>query len=230
MKHAVLLVLACGLWAGFGSSPAFAQQTASLPATASVALTLDLKVIVTQVYARTKGVDPWKGAWVVDTANGINQGMDFGTLKMDPKWHVWLSDWYFTAFLYASTNQGSYRISQQCSAPSSGIHDLIPNFIMCPDYQAVDRWIPDNPDTEQGDPPGGDHLEPGGARLAAGDHNIYISTTGRTRVVRCYYGLATGNTDSTNGFSVDPSNAQALNGDTPSGQYRGSVTFTLTLN
>ena len=50
-----------------------------------------------------------------------------------------------------------------------------------------------------------------------------MGSTGTITIIRCYYGLATGDKAVTvNGAVPDP-----LNADTPGGHYHGTITFTI---
>jgi len=236
MKKAGLLVLALGLWTGLALLPAFAQQvtTASLPVYAPVDPSLNLDIIIRSVDPTPDGTpsyDPWDPAHsrevfrdVADPSTGgrthSGSGMNFGTLtfantQADNN-HVWRSSVYFAAFLYASTSGRPYQITQQCNPPANGTANFNNSFIMTPDYESGDHFLDSPP---QGGLLTGESTGPSG--LAAQRDLIFKSTNaGMTKIVRCYYGLATGKND--------PAGAP-LGADQPAGHYQGSVTFTVTL-
>jgi len=224
MKKVISLVLALCVCVAVGLPGAFAQTTTTVPVYAPVPQTLNLDVIIRSVPSSPKGLDPWNpsASTVVDTVHGVSGSMDFGLLRWHPENNInlFLSDVYFAAFLYASTSGRSYTISQQCSGITNGVHNLNNSLIMTPDYQPGDTW---DGGGAQGDRPSTDNFQQ--KAFAFGDHPIYVAPSGITRIVRCYYGLATG--DPSLG---EPAQTQLLNSDTPSGHYTGTVTFTLTLN
>ena len=152
------------------------------------------------------------------TGSGDASGLDFGTLTKDTTYGIWTPEKYFTVFLLASTSGRPYRIQQSCTSFLSGTKSLNTSLIMTPDYESLDEIVEDE---SQGSMPSGDSL--GSAALAVGVNKvIYTGNAGLSRIVRAYYGLATGD-------SGEPSGAEPITADQVSGTYSGTVTFSVVL-
>ncbi len=207
MKKMIAALVMCSLVsAGIVS---FAATTASVGVQATVPQELEL---TSWIRSAPPGVDPY-GSGSADATS-----LNFGTLTKDTTYGIWTADKYFTVFLLASTSGRDYRIQQTCTNFLSGSQSLNDSLIMTPDYQSADEIVSGTP---QGSMPTGDSL--GSADLAVGVNKvIYNGNAGNSRIVRSYYGLATG-------ASGEPTDAEPITGDQVSGTYDGTVTFSVVL-
>lgn len=159
------------------------------------------------------GSDPYGS-----TGSGDATSLDFGTLVFDDTYNIWTATKYFTVFLLAASSGRPYRIQQTNTGFALGITNLNNNLIMTPDYQAGDEIISG---TAQGSMPSEDSY--GAKTLALGDNKVvYNGNSGKSRIVRARYGLATGD-------SGEPSGAEPITGDQLSGTYTGTITFSVVL-
>ena len=214
------------------SPAAFAASTQTVPIQVDVPQILDLSV---SVYSIPSSVSP-------DTMNPFTDGtkitpaaMNFGTLVPDTDgWGVWRSNIFFTVILAATTSGRPYKITQTCAGIISGSNHLNKNIVMTPDYQQNDSLTTDHPELHpQGPPPDGATTGPAGLAVGANKLIYDSGSGGKTRLARCYYGLATGKKvlDPTDppGTAIDPPGAEPLGYDAPSGSYGGSVVFSVVL-
>lgn len=191
-------------------SPAsgFCATTASVSVRAVVPSALELSSWMR--YAPPEG-DPY------GTGSGDATSLDFGTLTWDSQYSIWTAGRYFTVFLVANTSGRAYRLQQSCSGFYMGGTNLNSSLIMTPDYQSADELG----GIAQGSMPAQDSL--GTASLAVGTNKvIYNGNAGIAKIVRAYYGLATG-------ASGEPTGAVPITGDQPSGTYSGTITFSVVL-
>lgn len=95
---------------------------------------------------------------------------------------------------------------------------------MTPDYKEADLFTANDPSTAQGPMGSGDKL--GSNALAVGNDQLIFDSSALSgpRIVRCYYGLATGDP-----AAHEPAGAEVLTGKTAAGDYSGIVTFSLVL-
>lgn len=187
----------------------FAAETVSVGVQATVPQELGL---VSWIRYAPPGGDPY------GTGSGDATSLNFGTLTKDTTFHTWVADKYFTVFMVATTSGRSYRIQQTCTNFLSGSQGLNNSLIMTPDYITADEMVSGTP---QGGIPTGDSV--GSADLAVGANKvIYNGNAGLARIVRAYYGLATGETG-------EPSGAEPIVGDQVSGTYNGTITFSVVL-
>lgn len=186
-----------------------AATTASVGVQATVPQQLEL---TSWIRYAAPGVDPY------GTGSGDATSLDFGTLTFDDEYGVWTAGKYFTVFLLATSSGRPYRIQQTNTGFAAGSTNLSNSLIMTPDYQEGDEIVSG---TEQGSMPSGDSI--GSKTLALGTNKvIYNGNSGLTRIVRAYYGLATGE-------SGEPSGSEPITGDQVSGTYSGTVTFSVVL-
>jgi len=192
------------------SSPSIcpAASTASVGVTATVPRQLELGSWIR--YA-PPGVDPY------GTGSGNATSLNFGTLVYDNANGIWTATKYFTVFLLASSSGRPYRIQQTNSGFSKGSTNLNNSLIVTPDYIAEDEIV-------TGVPQGSIGTDSYGSKSLALAVNkvIYNGNTGRARIARAYYGLATGETG-------EPSGSEPITGDQVSGTYSGTITFTVAL-
>ena len=196
----MFLVLSIGL--------CFADSTVNVDVRARVPEELELTHYIR--YAPPGG-DPY------GPGSGDATSIDFGTLSWNDINNIWVANEYFTVFLIANSSGRAYRIQQSSLGLASGGADLNNNLLMTPDYQENDE-LGGNP---QGAMPAGDSL--GAADLAFGINKaIYNGDAGLSRIIRCYYGLATG-------APGEPAGAEPIISDQLSGAYTGTITFSLVL-
>ena len=187
----------------------FAATTASVGVEATVPQELEL---TSWIRSAPAGGDPY------GTGSADATSFNFGTLTKDTTYGIWTSDRYFSVFLLASTSGRDYRMQQTCTNFLSGSQSLNDSLIMTPDYQTADEIVDG---TAQGSMPGGDSL--GSASLAVGVNKvIYNGNAGLSRIVRAYYGLATG-------AASEPAGAEPITADQVSGTYTGTITFSVVL-
>ena len=200
-----------------GTIPVFPDtSSASVPVNAQIPLMLEL--------------DYWIRSCPSDSTpygSGSSDAQDigFGRLVWSDVNKIWMADKYFTVFLVALTSGRPYQMRQDCTnfiSPSAG-QNLNNSLLMTPDYKAEDLWTANDPSTRQGDM-GSDKL--GNKDFAVGnDKLIYDSSALKgPRIVRCYYGIATGDP-----AAHEPAGTEVLTGKAPSGEYNGVVTFSLVL-
>lgn len=193
--------------------PAFSASSVSLQVQATVPETLEL---VYWIRKAPPGVDPY-GQGSSD-ASAIN----FGQLQWDENNNIWVATHYFTVFLIGATGGRPYEIRQTCTGVvNPDGEDINDSFILTPGYNPDDEWSPGNP---QGggsidNPPSPDSLGTPGSAVAT-DKVIYQGNSGVARIVRAYYGLATGEP----GTPGEP-----ITGNQVAGTYTGTVTITLVL-
>ena len=186
-----------------------AATTASVGVQATVPQMLELSSWIR--YALPGG-DPY------GTGSGDATSLNFGTLVFDDTYNIWTATKYFTVFLLAASSGRPYRIQQTNTGFTLGTTDLNNNLIMTPDYIAADQIISGTP---QGSMPSGDSFGAKGLAYAT-NKVIYNGNSGLSRIVRAYYGLATGD-------SGEPSGAEPITGDQLSGTYAGTITFSVVL-
>lgn len=225
-----------------GGSTVFAQEKSSTTATliisAGIREILDLDAAVFRV-------DADKFAFEDDSNTTDVDDIDFGKLGgkdksgiwkegcLDKDYGIWLSQYYFVVLLFPDTSGRPYEISQEFIA-AGGNNPLRESLIMTPGYCSEDKWFWWEEET-QGDMPPGDNLGENGcevtdgcgvsaecARLAEGQKRIYESNSGEARIIRGYYGLATGK-------QGEPAGAKILTADSPAGDWMGQIVFTITL-
>ena len=152
--------------------------------------------------------------------------MSFGKLGWDNQYHIWKADKYFTVFMVAMTSGRPFQLRQTCTGfvSSQRGESLNKSLLMTPDYKQDDRWSPSDPDTTQGELSALDRV--GNKDIAFGtDRMIFDCASGLgPRILRCYYGLATGDP-----AAHEPATAKVLSGQAPAGDYTGTITFSLVL-
>ncbi len=197
------------LWGGVVFiAPSFGEDSVTVSTKATVPESLELSYWIRW---STEGQDPYEFGYSGDATS-----IDFGELEWNENLGIWLPTKYYTVFLIARTSGRPYQIKQTSTGLVSGDNNLNNSFIMDPDYQADDKY---SNGVAQGDMPAGDSL--GEAGLAAqGERIVYDSNSGKSRIIRVYYGISTGEP----GTPGEP-----ITGDQPAGNYSGTVAFTLTL-
>lgn len=188
----------------------FAASTVNVTVRAVVPSSLDL---TTSIRSAPPGGDPY-GPGSADATS-----LDFGTLTFDTTNNIWVASKYFSVFLIASTSGRAYTLQQTNNGVvSTGTNNLNSNLIMTPDYQSADQ-LGGSP---QGLMPAGDSL--GSASLSLGTNRIiYNGVAGQTRIVRAYYGIATG-------AAGEPTGAQPVTTNQPAGTYTGTIIFSVVLS
>jgi hypothetical protein len=195
------LVCACGI--------AFAASSVNVTVRAVIPSQLDLSYWIR--YAPPGG-DPY------GPGSGDSTSIDFGTLTFDTTNSIWVPSKYFSVFLLPTSSGRAYTLQQTnngVTAPAGS--NLNSNLIMTPDYQTADEigGVP------QGLMPAGDSL--GVPALSYGANKIiYTGNAGESRIVRSYYGIATG-------APGEPTGAQPITSSKPAGTYTGTVTFSVVL-
>lgn len=207
MKRFISLLLLICL-AGV-SSPAYAASTASVTVRAVVPSTLDLSY---WIRSAPPGGDPY-GPGSADATS-----IDYGTLTFDTTNNIWVASSYYTVFLLPSTSGRAYTLQQtNAGIVSTGGSNLNSNLIMTPDYISNDTIG----GIAQGLMPAGDSLGP--AALSYGTNKvIYNGNSGESRIIRSYYGLATG-------AAGEPTGALPITTSKQAGTYTGTVTFSVVL-
>jgi len=215
MKKALLLLLA--LVTVMGNMPVSAASLASVQVQAQIPQMLEL--------------DYWIRSCPSDSTpygTGSSDAVDmaFGRLNWSDQNKIWLADKYFTVFLVASTSGRPYQIRQDCTgfvSPSTG-KTLNNTLLMTPDYKEADRFSANDPASAQGQFGLGDKI--GSKNMAVGANKlIFDSPSGvGPKIIRCYYGLATGDP-----AAQEPAGTEVLTGKVPAGDYSGIVTFSLVL-
>jgi hypothetical protein len=201
-----------------GTMPVFPDtNSASVPVNVQIPMMLELNYWIRSCPSDST---PY-GSGSIDA-----QDVSFGNLVWSDANKIWMADKYFTVFLVAMTSGRPYQIRQSCTnfaSPSAG-QNLNNTLLMTPDYKAEDLWTANDPSSKQGDM-GSDRL--GNKDLAYGADKLIYNSSGVTgpRIVRCYYGMATGDPS-----AHEPAAAQVLTGKSPSGEYNGILTFSLVLN
>ncbi len=190
------------------SNPAFAVSTASVPVRAIVPSGLELTY---WIQSAPPGVDPYGAGSAAVTS------MDFGTLTYDQTNGIYLAGKYFTVFLIGRTAGSAYRLQQTCNGfTTTGGSDLNNNLMMTPDYKSQDAVN----GIAQGAMPAGDSFTATSLAFAT-NKVIYNGNAGVPRIVRAYYGLATG-------APGEPAGSAPIT-DKPAGTYNGTVTFSVVL-
>jgi len=196
----------------FVSGYSLAQKTVSISIGANIPEVLELS-------SWTRWSEPEYGPYD-GGHSGDATNIEFGTLEWDDEYGIWVAPKYYTVFLVARTSGRAYQMTQKCDEGlKSGENDLNDSFIVTPDYKEEDefQWGV-NEGNAQGPMPAGDSL--GTAGLAKDSIALYDSDSGQSKIVRGYYGLATGE----EGTPGDP-----VTGDFQAGDYTGTVTLTLVL-
>ena len=188
----------------------YAGNTESVTVKAGIPQVLELSHWIQQVPAGS--TDPY------GTGTSPVTSISFGDLVWDETNSIWVSDKYFATFLIGRTSGRPYIISQQNLGVSNGAgQDMNTSIVMTPDYQPADVLGAE----AQGALPAGAVV--GDKALSFGTKNVYASgTAGKSRIVRCYHGIATGD-------DTDPVGAEVVTGDKKAGEYAGTVTYTITL-
>jgi hypothetical protein len=188
---------------------AFAASSVNVTVRAVIPSQLDLGY---WIRSAPPGGDPYGPGSASATA------IDYGTLTFDTTNSIWVASKYFAVFLIPSSSGRAYTLQQTNNGVvASGGSNLNTNLIMTPDYQSADEigGIP------QGLMPAGDSL--GVASLSYGANKvIYNGNAGESRIVRSYYGIATG-------APGEPTGAQPITSNKPAGTYTGTVTFSVVL-
>jgi hypothetical protein len=166
--------------------------------------------------------DPY-GSGVLDVTQ---EGMNFGDLTKDDVNNILVADHYFAVFLLPQTRGRRYLLTQTSSGivnENNGSIDLNASLIMAPLFRPEDELggIP------QGDKRPMDIIYDTPTLSYGGDKPIFNCLSGEDFIVRCYYGIATGN-KTNNNFAIDPAGAKPVDYNKLSGTYRGTITFTLT--
>ena len=204
--------------------PVFADSpTVTVPIAADIPQMLDLEL---HIYTIDANADP-ATMNPFSYPEAIPRAMNFGTLTFadtpQDNNHVWRSSVYFTAILVARTSGRPYKISQTCAGIVNGANNLNKNVLMTPGYQAEDLLNKDNPNSQQGPMPGTQNKAK--AFTVGANKEIYNSDPlGLSRIIRCYYGLATGNP-----ADNEPVGSLPVTADAAAGNYSGSVTFSVVL-
>jgi len=190
------------------TSICLAASTVSVGVTATVPQQLELGSWIRYAPA---GVDPY------GSGSGDATSLNFGTLVYDDTNGIWTASKYFTVFLLASSSGRPYRIQQSNTGFSLGSTNLNSNLILTPDYITADEII-------DGTPQGSIGIDSYGSKsLALGVNRvIFNGNSGKSRIARAYYGLATGDTG-------EPTGAKPITGDQLSGTYAGTITFSVLL-
>lgn len=185
-----------------------AASTASVGIQATVPQQLELSSWIR--YA-PPGVDPY------GTGSGDATSLNFGTLVFNDTYNIWEATKYFTVFLLAASSGRPYRIQQSNTGFSLGSTNLNNSLIMTPDYKSDDEIVSGTPQGSIG----GDSY--GAEGLALGISKVVFNgNSGKSRIARAYYGLATGETG-------EPSGAEPITTDQVSGTYSGTITFSAVL-
>jgi len=201
----------------FADSP-----TQTVPIAADIPQMLDLEL---HIYTIDASAPPTMNPFSYPEA--IPAAMNFGTLTFadtpQDNNHVWRSSVYFTAILVARTSGRPYKITQTCAGIVNGANNLNKNVLMTPGYQAEDLLNKNDPNSKQGPMPGTQNTAK--AFAVGANREIYNSDPlGISRIIRCYYGLATGNP-----ADNEPSGSSPVTADALAGNYSGSVTFSVVL-
>ena len=208
MKIRVLFVCFAVALALCAGGMAFAATTVNVAVKAVVPSSLAL---TSSIRSAAPGQDPF-GPGSADATT-----IDFGTLTFDTTNNIWVASKYFAVFLIATTSGRPYVIQQTNSGIASGASNLNANMLMTPDYQSADKLGT----TAQGLIPAGDSVGPATLSFGTNKH-IYDSTSGLSRIVRAYYGLATG-------APGEPTGSAPITTNKLSGTYSGSITFSVVL-
>lgn len=239
----VIAIIAAVILLGIGGVCFAGNNTAQFTVKANVTEVLELDHWVRWAHASEDVTDPnvpgGKRAYWPDEEDGVHSGSATGNLDFEVAWKSvpdpdnssivyaqYFAKKYYTVFLVARTSGRKYDISQSCDGFTNNLtfENLPKTLVMVPDYIANDK-IAGFP---QGAKPAGDEL--GHKAYAVAQENlVYDGNSGKSRIIRCYYGLATGNSDPAKHPITDPdATAQIIGGDTKPGTYSGTVTFTLT--
>jgi hypothetical protein len=189
-------------------------QTVNVSVNASVADCMDFSW---NMYQLLGDQDPWAGQ--------PNQTvMDFANIyELDPRNHprVMFTDIWYCVFLWVAANK-PYHIKQEVPQPNlynrttnNPAHNLDDSFIVVPDYNADDKWEGLWP---QG-PIGKDKL--GSPSLVKNANILYYGNDGKSHILRFYYSIPAQPKVSISGFKPIPTSQ-------PAGEYKGTVTITIT--
>ncbi|MBU1367765.1 MAG: hypothetical protein KJ711_08125, partial [Candidatus Omnitrophica bacterium] len=160
------------------------------------------------------GLDPYEFGY-----SGDASGIDFGPLEWNETLKLWTANRYYIVFLIARTSGRPYQINQSSTGLVSGASNLNNSFVVTPDYIAEDEIKWSGGGVAQGHMPSGDSLGQEGL-AAQGERIIYSSNSGKSKIVRAYYGLSTGE---------EGKPGKPVTGEHQAGNYSGAVAFTLTL-
>lgn len=203
----ILIVIAILTFSALG----FAADTATIGVNVTLPGSLELSYWLRWAKG---GQDPYEFGY-----SGDASGIDFGPLEWNENLGLWTASRYYTVFLTARTSGRSYQIKQSSTGLVSGVDNLNNSFIVTPGYQAEDEFRWTGGGAAQGPLPSGDSIGPEGL-AAGGERIVYSSNSGKSRIVRAYYGLSTGE----EGKPGEP-----VTGEHKAGNYSGAVAFTLTL-
>ncbi|MCP4653103.1 MAG: hypothetical protein GY858_06960 [Candidatus Omnitrophica bacterium] len=222
MMKQLMVILTLLMVVGVGSVCLAADNpTFDLQVQAEVPEVLNLSYWVQEVPSDGEPYDP------ESREMDVGEALNFGELQWDEENGILMADKYFSVFMAATTSGRDYQITQTCSGfylNGTGPDSLNTSLLLKPDYVADDKFDADE-DIIQGPLVSGETIYDTKVFAAPkSDYEIYRSTTGRSRIVRCYYGLATGDPD-----GEEPAGTDIISADTPSGDYTGTVTFTVTL-
>lgn len=255
MKRTICLMLIMSLgisgvcWAGKTASTPQLNVKAGIRDEFGINLWVQAITPGSQPGERDENVDPYGSGTAAWTG-----GLDFGDFTYAETiegsgadmavFRSWTPQRYFCVFVSAYTQGLPYKITQTCNA--SGLEQTL---LLTTDYSAYDKmgYFPQDiiPVPDQG-VAGEDVLQQQGVveqrgikRFAVGE-SVPIYTSNNTpgfiakpRIVRCWYGLATGDDLTPWGESIpsnkspEPVGAKTIDKLLP-GTYEGSVTFTVT--
>jgi len=227
MFHIALVFFFCAV------SQAYADQTATLLATASMATSLDLTMWIEKMDPKTKDVDGNDSV-----VNETVTSMAFGTLRelLDDKNNplgVYTSAYYYRVMLVANTTNQKYRITQSCTTTDQAFGDAL---VMIPMVKAGFKMASSTSPTGfytntqlwEGTDTIADDYQCEKAQLAVGaERTIVTVDKGRTGIIAVNYGLFDGSVvPGTNTPTVDNAKPM-LYGTTSPGGRTATITFTL---
>jgi len=160
--------------------------------------------------------------WFDDLKENMYKDPITGTMK---KCNIWRSHYYFTVILVARTSGLPYKITQSCTGVVNGTSNLNKALLAQGGYESKDQLVEN---TDQGDLTGSDAVNKKKFCAYGSNKLIYTGATGKTRMVRCYYGLASGQ-DFTDDNDDEPTGSAPLTSDAAAGTYSGTITFTVAL-
>jgi len=206
-----LLIIICMLAMGVALLPLSTAQARitvqTLAVTATVNTVNDGLSLGLNKVVPAAGGDTW-------TPVPITSGMAFGTLTLDPDYKIFKAANYFAVDVGVLDNSGStWTLTHTVqSVKKDATNNLDSNINV--------TFVKQKTNTTY------DDLTGGKVTFAGSNNKAYTKTQLTGGWLRIYYGIATGNTDSTKGV-VDNPGATPITLEKPAGTYTGSVTITL---
>jgi len=255
LKKAIIMVAVAALAATGALPMGWAQTSATGPtgeAKANVPNLLEFTMNIVKKMDSTKGeTDPWNQGVKINPATA---GFDFGQLQplydtdpTSPTYGEFLymkGQFYYYVLLMAATSGRRYKITEAGTQLTGGGTTLPrESVVLIPDYQ----WLDEIGEVAQLAPPTGAYLGPPATATPVLESLVYQSDlNGETRIVRAIVAITgpakgakypfnwslgyNGSSPGAGGSKQEYTTWKPIGLNQKSGDYKGSITFTLVLN